>query len=124
MATIIALLAGSLKVNRLTKRFDYKHLTILGGVLLILSVVLAFLMVLRIIQPTLLLNYIDYIFMLVGMILGNIGMMSMVKLKRDEKKRMQSGTDFNRDEIIANSGYIPDGLANEPPPTHTGEKQL
>ncbi|MBW6474192.1 MAG: hypothetical protein K0B14_13785 [Anaerolineaceae bacterium] len=58
----------------------------LGGSMMLVSVILPLLMVLQLLRSTFFLNFLAYGLSVAGLILGFIGMVSMVKIKRIEKK--------------------------------------
>jgi hypothetical protein len=62
---------------------DSKHFIIIGGVLLVISWVLALLMVIAMVPSTLFLNLIVFSSMLVGMVLGVWGIFNLVRARRD-----------------------------------------
>lgn len=62
---------------------DSKHYIIIGGVLLVISWVLAMLMVIAILPSSLFLNLIVFSSMLVGMVLGMWGIFNLVRARRD-----------------------------------------
>lgn len=55
------------------KRFDPKHLLIIGFCCLMVGVLLPLLMVIKVLESTLFLNIISYVSSLIGTILGTIG---------------------------------------------------
>ncbi|MFU8826996.1 MAG: hypothetical protein ACNA70_05825, partial [Brevefilum sp.] len=58
----------------------------LGGSMMLVSVILPLLMVIQVLRSTFFLNFLAYGLSVAGLILGFIGMVSMVKIKRIEKK--------------------------------------
>ncbi|MBW6466142.1 MAG: hypothetical protein K0B06_06535 [Brevefilum sp.] len=58
----------------------------LGGAMMLVSMVLPWLMVLQILRSTFFLNFLAYGLSVAGMLIGFIGMVSLVKIKRTEKK--------------------------------------
>ena len=70
-------------------RFSSTQMIIAAVVLLITGVVLPFLMVIKTIPSTFFLNFFAYGSSLIGMVLGFLGLFSVVKIKRDRMKREQ-----------------------------------
>jgi len=64
---------------------NIKYFLIVGGVFVFLGVLLPLLMVVHVLEPTFFLNFISYIFSVIGLFLGSIGAMTFVKNKRDKK---------------------------------------
>jgi membrane protein implicated in regulation of membrane protease activity len=59
---------------------------VLGGLMMLVSMILPWLMVLQILRSTFFLNFLAYGLSVAGMMIGFIGMVSMVKIRRAEKK--------------------------------------
>jgi len=62
---------------------ESKHFILIGGVLLVISWVLALLMVIAMVPSTLFLNLVVFSCMLVGMVLGVWGIFNLVRARRD-----------------------------------------
>ena len=58
----------------------------LGGVMMLVSMVLPWLMVLQILRSTFFLNFLAYGLSVAGLLIGFIGMVSVVKIRRTEQK--------------------------------------
>jgi general stress protein CsbA len=54
--------------------------------MMLVSIILPLLMVLQVLRSTFFLNFLAYGLSVAGMIIGFIGMVSMVKIKRNEQK--------------------------------------
>jgi membrane protein implicated in regulation of membrane protease activity len=59
---------------------------VLGGAMMLVSMVLPWLMVLQILRSTFFLNFLAYGLSVAGMLIGFIGMVSLVKIRRTDKK--------------------------------------
>jgi membrane associated rhomboid family serine protease len=57
----------------------------LGLILLVVGFLLPFLMVLRILEPTLLLNFVAYFASLFGLIIGLIGIVTYTQVRKKDK---------------------------------------
>lgn len=68
-------------------RLSSTHMIIIGVILLLVGVILPLLMVVKIITSTYFLNFLAFACSLVGMVLGFLGLFSMVKTRRDRIKR-------------------------------------
>lgn len=66
-------------------KYNPTHLMIIGGILLVLGVVFPLLMVIQVVKSTFFLNFLSYIFSLVGTVMGLSGAFTMFKTNR--KKR-------------------------------------
>jgi len=64
---------------------DPRLILVIGFVLVLLGVVLPFLMVLRVVQPTWLLSFLSYAMSLVGLFLGAIGAIFYVRRNRKDR---------------------------------------
>lgn len=64
---------------------DPRLILAIGFVLVLLGVVLPFLMVLRVVQPTWLLSFLSYAMSLVGLFLGAIGAIFYVRRNRKDR---------------------------------------
>jgi membrane protein implicated in regulation of membrane protease activity len=58
----------------------------LGGAMMLVSMVLPWLMVLQILRSTFFLNFLAYGLSVAGMLIGFIGMVSIVKIRRTQQK--------------------------------------
>lgn len=68
-------------------RLGSTQMIVIGVILLLAGVVLPLLMVVKIITSTYFLNFLAFGCSLVGMVLGFLGLFSMVKTRRDRIKR-------------------------------------
>lgn len=59
-----------------------KHFIIIGGILMALGVIFPFLMVMRVLNSTMFLNFFSYIAQVVGLFLGMYGVMTIMRIKR------------------------------------------
>jgi hypothetical protein len=59
---------------------------LLGGSMMLVSVILPLLMVLQILRSTFFLNFLSYGLSVAGMLIGFIGIVTMVKIRRTEQK--------------------------------------
>jgi membrane protein implicated in regulation of membrane protease activity len=59
---------------------------VLGGGMMLVSVILPWLMVLQIVRSTFFLNFLAYGLSVAGLLIGFIGMVSMVKIRRTMQK--------------------------------------
>jgi len=66
-------------------RLSSVQLMVIGFVLLVIGVVLPFVMVLRIVEPTLLLNIIAYFASFIGVVIGMFGAISYSRIQRHDK---------------------------------------
>ena len=69
---------------------DPKTLIWVGGIAVLLGCVLPFLMVLKYVPSTYFLNFLAYVFQLVGMTTSTVGAFSIVKRRQDLKKAEKS----------------------------------
>jgi hypothetical protein len=69
---------------------DSKTLIWVGGIAVLLGCVLPFLMVLKYLPSTYFLNFLSYVFQLVGMTTSTVGAFSIVKRRQDLKKAEKS----------------------------------
>jgi membrane protein implicated in regulation of membrane protease activity len=58
----------------------------LGGAMMLVSMVLPWLMVMQILRSTFFLNFLAYGLSVAGMLIGFIGMVSIVKIRRTQQK--------------------------------------
>ena len=65
-------------------RYNPLHLTIIGGVLLLIGVVFPFLMVMQVLRSTLFLNIFSFVASIGGMFLGMYGTFSYIKINRNK----------------------------------------
>jgi predicted ABC-type sugar transport system permease subunit len=81
---------------------DSKHFIIIGGVLLVISWILALLMVIAMLPSTLFLNLIVFSAMLVGMVLGMWGIFNLVRARRDVdvSARREIPEEYRADAIV------------------------
>lgn len=68
-------------------RLSSTHMIVIGVILLLVGVILPLLMVVKIITSTYFLNFLAFACSLVGMVLGFLGLFSMVRTRRDRIKR-------------------------------------
>jgi membrane protein implicated in regulation of membrane protease activity len=59
---------------------------VLGGAMMLVSMVLPWLMVMQILRSTFFLNFLAYGLSVAGMLIGFIGMVSIVKIRRTQQK--------------------------------------
>ncbi len=59
---------------------------VVGGVMMLVSVILPLLMVLQILQSTFFWNFLAYGLSVAGLLIGYIGMVSMIKIRRGKDK--------------------------------------
>ena len=59
---------------------------LLGGVMMLVSMMLPWLMVLQIVRSTFFLNFLAYGLSVAGLLIGFIGMVSVVKIRRTQQK--------------------------------------
>jgi len=70
----------------------------LGGVMMLVSMVLPWLMVLQIVRSTFFLNFLAYGLSVAGMLIGFIGMVSIVKIRRTQQKYKDQYEDHYGDQ--------------------------
>ncbi len=59
---------------------------LLGGAMMVVSIILPFLMVMQLLRSTFFLNFLAYGLSVVGIMIGFIGMVTLVKIRRDKDK--------------------------------------
>jgi hypothetical protein len=57
-----------------------------GGGMMLVSIILPLLMILQVLESTFFLNFLAYGLSVAGMVIGFIGMVSIVKIRRDRDK--------------------------------------
>ncbi len=67
-------------------RLSPLQLILIGLGLLVVGLILPFLMVLRVLEPTLLLNFLAYFASLIGLVLGLVGIVTYSRLQRHDKE--------------------------------------
>ena len=72
-------------VIQMIRKLTPGRIIILGFILSLIGLVLPFLMVLRVIDSTLFLNFAAYLTSVAGLIIGFVGMAIMVKVHRRDK---------------------------------------
>lgn len=65
------------------------HFILIGFVLVLAGVVFPFLMVIRVIEPSLWLNFLSYGGSVVGLFMGMWGAFSYVRIERSKKKQLE-----------------------------------
>ena len=73
-------------VIQMIRKLTPGRIIILGFILSLIGLVLPFLMVLRVIDSTLFLNFAAYLTSVAGLIIGFVGMAIMVKVHRRDKE--------------------------------------
>ena len=59
---------------------------LLGGAMMVVSIILPFLMVMQVLRSTFFLNFLAYGLSVAGIMIGFIGMVTLVKVRRDKDK--------------------------------------
>ena len=69
---------------------------VLAGSMMLVSVILPLLMILQVIRSTFFLNFLAFTLSMAGMMIGYIGVVSLVRIKRSEQKyKDQHEDDYN-----------------------------
>lgn len=67
---------------------------VLGGGMMLVSIILPLLMILQMLRLTFFLNFLAYGLSVAGMIIGFIGIVTMIKIKRTEQKYKDQHEDY------------------------------
>jgi len=67
---------------------------LVGGAMMLVSIILPFLMVMQVLRTTFFLNFLAYGLSVAGILIGFIGMVTLVKIRR-EKDKFEKNNEYN-----------------------------